>query len=106
MAVFIVDKPLGVTSHDVVARARKLLKTKRVGHAGTLDPLATGVLVILTEDATKLSPFLTASDKTYLAWVSFGVRVRRHWTRKGRFQKEVTPRTSPVKRSRGCYRPF
>ena len=72
MAVFIVDKPLGVTSHDVVARARKLLKTKRVGHAGTLDPLATGVLVILTEDATKLSPFLTASDKTYLAWVSFG----------------------------------
>ena len=73
MPVFIVDKPLGVTSHDVVARARKLLKTKRVGHAGTLDPLATGVLVILTEDATKLSPFLTASDKTYLAWVSFGV---------------------------------
>ena len=72
MAVFIVDKPLGVTSHDVVSRARKLLKTKRVGHAGTLDPLATGVLVVLTEDATKLSPFLTESDKTYLAWVSFG----------------------------------
>ena len=72
MAVFTVDKPLGVTSHDVVARARKLLKTRRVGHAGTLDPLATGVLVILTEDATKLSPFLTESDKTYLTWVSFG----------------------------------
>ncbi len=72
MAVFVVDKPLGVTSHDVVARARKLLKTKRVGHAGTLDPLATGVLIILTKDATKLSPFLTESDKTYLAWVSFG----------------------------------
>ena len=72
MAVFIVDKPLGVTSHDVVSKARKLLHTKRVGHAGTLDPLATGVLVILSEDATKLSPFLTESDKTYLAWVSFG----------------------------------
>lgn len=72
MAVFIVDKPLGVTSHDVVSKTRKLLRTKRVGHAGTLDPLATGVLVILTEDATKLSPFLTESDKTYLAWVSFG----------------------------------
>ena len=72
MAVFIVDKPLGVTSHDVVSKTRKLLHTKRVGHAGTLDPLATGVLVILTEDATKLSPFLTESDKTYLAWVSFG----------------------------------
>ncbi len=72
MPVFTVDKPLGVTSHDVVSRARKLLRTKRVGHAGTLDPLATGVLVVLTEDATKLSPFLTDSDKTYLAWVSFG----------------------------------
>lgn len=72
MPVFIVDKPLGLTSHDVVARARRLLKTKAVGHAGTLDPLATGVLVILSDDATKLSPFLTASEKRYLAWVSFG----------------------------------
>ncbi len=72
MPVFAVDKPLGSTSHDVVARARKLLKTRRVGHAGTLDPLASGVLVLLSEDATKLSPFLTASAKHYLAWVSFG----------------------------------
>ena len=72
MAIFVVDKPLFLTSHDVVARARRLLRTKRVGHAGTLDPLATGVLVLLTEEATKLSPFLTASDKDYLAWVSFG----------------------------------
>lgn len=72
MPVFIVDKPLGPTSHDVAARARKLLKTRRVGHAGTLDPLASGVLVLLSEEATKLSPFLTASNKHYLAWVSFG----------------------------------
>ena len=72
MPVFIVDKPLGLTSHDVVARARRLLKTRAVGHAGTLDPLATGVLVVLSDDATKLSPFLTASEKRYLAWVSFG----------------------------------
>ncbi len=72
MPVFIVDKPLGLTSHDVVSKTRKLLKTKAVGHAGTLDPLATGVLVILTEDATKLSPFLTESEKHYLAWISFG----------------------------------
>lgn len=72
MTVFIIDKPLGLTSHDVVARARKLLETKRVGHAGTLDPLATGVLVLLTENDTKLSPFLTGSEKHYLAWVSFG----------------------------------
>ena len=72
MPVFIVDKPLDLTSHDVVSKARKLLKTRRVGHAGTLDPLASGVLVLLSEDATKLSPFLTASVKHYLAWVSFG----------------------------------
>ncbi len=72
MPVFIVDKPLGLTSHDVVARARRLLKTRAVGHAGTLDPLATGVLVVLSNEATKLSPFLTASAKRYLAWVSFG----------------------------------
>ena len=72
MSVFILDKPLGLTSHDVVARARKILKTKAVGHAGTLDPLATGVLVLLSGEATKLSPFLSASEKRYLAWVSFG----------------------------------
>ncbi len=72
MPVYIVDKPLGLTSHDVVSKTRKLLKTKAVGHAGTLDPLATGVLVILTEEATKLSPFLTESEKHYLAWVSLG----------------------------------
>lgn len=71
MAVFIVDKPLYLTSHDVVAKARKLLGTKRVGHAGTLDPLASGVLVLLSEGSTKLTPFLNA-DKHYLAWVSFG----------------------------------
>ncbi len=73
MPVYIVDKPLGITSHDVVAKTRKLLKTRAVGHAGTLDPLATGVLVVLTEEATKLSPFLTESDKHYLAWVTLGV---------------------------------
>jgi tRNA pseudouridine55 synthase len=72
MPVFIVDKPLGLTSHDVVSKTRKLLKTRAVGHAGTLDPLAIGVLVILTEGATKLSPFLTESEKHYLAWISFG----------------------------------
>ena len=72
MPVYTIDKPLGLTSHDVVAKTRKLLKTKKVGHAGTLDPLATGVLTVLTEGATKLSPFLTAVNKHYLAWVSFG----------------------------------
>lgn len=72
MPVFPIDKPLGVTSHDVVAGARRRLGTRRVGHAGTLDPLASGVLVLLSEEETKLSPFLTDTDKSYLAWVSFG----------------------------------
>jgi tRNA pseudouridine55 synthase len=72
MPAFAVDKPLGLTSHDVVARARRALGTRRVGHGGTLDPLATGVLVVLSDEATKLSPYLTGSDKAYLAWVAFG----------------------------------
>jgi len=71
--ILAVDKPLHLSSHDVVARARRTLGTRRVGHAGTLDPLATGVLVLLTEADTKLSPYLTGSDKDYLAWVAFGV---------------------------------
>ncbi|MFA5568269.1 MAG: tRNA pseudouridine(55) synthase TruB [Trueperaceae bacterium] len=73
MPIFAVDKPLGITSHDAVARSRRLLGTRKVGHAGTLDPLATGVLVLLSHEATKLSPFLSAGDKEYLAWVAFGL---------------------------------
>lgn len=72
MGIKCVDKPLGLTSHDVVARARRLLGTRRIGHAGTLDPLATGVLLVLVGEATKLSSYLTGHDKSYLAWVSFG----------------------------------
>ena len=60
--VLIVDKPTGPTSHDVVARARRLLRTRSVGHAGTLDPMASGVLVLLVGEATKLGPWLTAHD--------------------------------------------
>jgi len=73
MPAFAIDKPLGLTSHDVVARGRRLLGTRRVGHGGTLDPLATGVLVLLADEATKLSPYLTGADKAYLAWVVFGL---------------------------------
>ncbi|MEX2541512.1 MAG: tRNA pseudouridine(55) synthase TruB [Trueperaceae bacterium] len=72
MPVYVVDKPLHATSHDVVAQARRLLGTRRVGHGGTLDPLASGVLALLVDDGTKLSPFLTDSRKRYVAWVSFG----------------------------------
>ncbi|RIH86253.1 tRNA pseudouridine synthase B [Meiothermus luteus] len=72
MALYAVNKPLGQTSHDVVDRLRQVLGTRRVGHTGTLDPLATGVLVLATEASTKLVPFLSAEEKEYLAWVSFG----------------------------------
>ncbi len=71
--VLVVDKPRGPTSHDVVARVRRALKTRHVGHAGTLDPMATGVLVIAVGEATKLVPWLTADDKTYEATVRLGI---------------------------------
>lgn len=69
----VVDKPAGLTSHDVVARLRRLAGTRRVGHAGTLDPMATGVLVIGIERATKLLGHLAAHDKDYLATIRLGV---------------------------------
>jgi len=73
MALFALNKPLGRTSHDVVDMIRKLLGMRRVGHTGTLDPLATGVLILATGASTKLVPFLSTEEKEYLAWVSFGV---------------------------------
>ncbi len=63
----IVDKPSGFTSHDVVAKMRGIAKTRRVGHAGTLDPMATGVLVLGIERATKLLGHLALTEKEYLA---------------------------------------
>ena len=68
----IIDKPGGMTSHDVVARVRRLARTRRVGHAGTLDPMATGVLVIGTERATRLLGHLTLTEKTYEATIRLG----------------------------------
>jgi tRNA pseudouridine55 synthase len=68
----IIDKPEGLTSHDVVARVRRAVGTRRVGHAGTLDPFATGVLVVCTERATRLLQFLVGLDKEYLATVRTG----------------------------------
>lgn len=70
--LLIVDKPAGWTSHDVVARARRLCGTRRVGHAGTLDPMATGVLVLGVERATKLLTFLVGCDKAYAATIRLG----------------------------------
>lgn len=71
--VLVVDKPEGITSHDVVAIARRALREKRIGHTGTLDPLATGVLPLACGRATRLVRFLTASDKTYEATIRFGI---------------------------------
>jgi len=68
----IVDKPAGITSHDVVGRCRRIFKTRKVGHAGTLDPMATGVLVIGIERATKILGLLTATDKSYAATIRLG----------------------------------
>jgi tRNA pseudouridine55 synthase len=68
----IVDKPSGMTSHDVVARVRRLAGTRRVGHAGTLDPMATGVLVVGVEKATRLLGYLTLTEKTYVATIRLG----------------------------------
>ena len=70
--ILIIDKPEGITSHDVVARCRRILRTKRVGHTGTLDPFATGVMVILVGRATRLAQFLDKDAKEYEAVVRFG----------------------------------
>ncbi|HET6891124.1 MAG TPA: tRNA pseudouridine(55) synthase TruB [Pyrinomonadaceae bacterium] len=70
--VLIIDKPVGFTSHDVVARVRKLLHVRRVGHTGTLDPFATGVLVVLVGRATRLAQFVSGTEKEYEAIVRLG----------------------------------
>jgi tRNA pseudouridine55 synthase len=70
--LLIIDKPAGITSHDVVARVRRILNTKRVGHTGTLDPFATGVMVILVGKATRLAQFLDKDEKEYEAIIQFG----------------------------------
>ena len=68
----VVDKPAGMTSHDVVGRCRRIFGTRKVGHAGTLDPMATGVLVVGIERATKILGLLTATDKSYAATIRLG----------------------------------
>lgn len=70
--VLIIDKPAGMTSHDVVARVREIIGERRVGHTGTLDPFATGVLVVLIGKATRLAQFLSGAEKEYEAVIRFG----------------------------------
>ena len=71
--ILIVNKPRGMTSHDVVAGVRRLSKQKRVGHAGTLDPMASGVLLVCLGRATRVAEYLTGTDKTYRAVMRLGV---------------------------------
>ena len=68
----LVDKPAGITSHDVVSVARRALGTRRIGHAGTLDPFATGLLVLLVGNATRLLPYIDGEPKLYEATITFG----------------------------------
>ena len=70
--ILLVDKPAGLTSHDVVARTRRALGTRKVGHAGTLDPMATGLLVVGVEGATRLLTYIVGADKTYEATIRLG----------------------------------
>ena len=70
--ILVFDKPQGFTSHDVVAKLRGILRTRKIGHGGTLDPMATGVLPIFVGGATKASDYAAAQDKTYEAGFTLG----------------------------------
>ena len=108
--ILIIDKPEGITSHDVVARCRRILRTKRIGHTGTLDPFATGVMVILVGKATRLAQFLDKDAKEYEALVRFGFETDTG-DRTGRRKEEETGRwgegeTIPVDQIEGVLSEF
>lgn len=74
--IVVIDKPLGITSHDVVSKVRKILQTKKVGHAGTLDPEASGVLVLGINRGTRLMQYFVGDDKSYQAIIRLGVATK------------------------------
>jgi tRNA pseudouridine55 synthase len=76
--VLLVDKPAGITSHDVVDRVRRIFRMKKVGHAGTLDPIATGLMIMLVGKATKISQFLMSLDKEYTGTMKLGQTTASH----------------------------
>lgn len=88
--ILLVDKPGGMTSHDVVARTRRAFGTRKVGHAGTLDPMATGLLVIGIEGATRLLTYVVGAEKTYLATIRLGQS-----TTTDDAEGEITARAAP-----------
>ncbi|MBQ4369949.1 MAG: pseudouridine synthase, partial [Oscillospiraceae bacterium] len=71
--IIVIDKPSGWTSHDVVAKLRGILRERRIGHSGTLDPMATGVLVVFVGRATRAVSFAEADEKRYIASVRLGI---------------------------------
>jgi tRNA pseudouridine55 synthase len=87
--VIVVDKPAGITSHDVVNRVRRLANTRKVGHLGTLDPMATGVLPLVLGRATRLAQFFSSGEKTYDAGIQFG------WAT-DTYDREGSPISEPV----------
>jgi tRNA pseudouridine55 synthase len=103
--VLVVDKGCGATSFDAVAVARRRLGVRRVGHAGTLDPDATGVLPILIGEATKLTPYLVDQDKEYRATIRFGMTTDTHDV-SGRVRSESPVADLSVSRLEGACRPF
>ena len=76
--ILLIDKPKGITSHDIVDRVRRKLHMKRIGHAGTLDPMATGLVIILVGKATKASQYLMGMDKTYEGTILLGKSTNTH----------------------------
>lgn len=91
--ILLIDKPKGLTSHDVVYRARRVLGQKKIGHAGTLDPMATGVLVLLVGKATRLSDYLLNKDKRYRAGILLGCETDTY-DLEGKVLRECSPQVS------------
>jgi len=99
--VLVVDKPAGPTSFEVVERVRRALHAKKAGHAGTLDPLATGVLVVCLGEAVRLQQFFTDSEKAYTATVGFGARTETE-DREGRVLSQKDPSALTAEAVRAC----
>lgn len=90
--ILLIDKPAFMTSHDCLAILKQKLKVKKIGHTGTLDPIATGLMVVLVNEATKISNFILASDKTYIATMQLFIR-----TDTGDISGNVLERKTPFK---------
>jgi tRNA pseudouridine55 synthase len=102
--ILLIDKPEGVTSFEVVRRARRALKVRKIGHLGTLDPFATGLLPLCLKEATKLVPFLLPEPKTYRARLKLGVATdTQDFTGKIAAQSDALPTAAEVRRVAGGF---